>query len=623
MEEVDGIILMQLRQVGAEIPTDISNLKGITTEMLVDGCARCINAIKEGSNLPTKLPGGMSARFRVGTQMANAVKDLGYMTEIGYNTFLYSNEADARDLLMWLVERLPKESSDATAEVLGEVALLNRTFSKALARRIESVWTPEPCKSKGYAWRGKGSDWQVEGTSHMVNFEATQLQAPQAGAGGAAAEYYKGCMPFVTSQPPRDTSIAASVVETSANDLSKAKTWQAEWETDGIKSGLSQTDYKAKKATGVATSMANLLRAAMIRSEAEGKKETDMERFLDDFADADIGKDSAFLNQQNLLHSTDEPTGEAAPQAATEEELQQQRDAEMAAEEARVAEIVEKLKALQANIEKLTSGIASLEEKTNQLEKSNGEEEEKYKVRKKVLDFLPEADENIAKLKGVVDASAKRLVAVAGKWEEKRVELLTEIRGLRRSQQDADGVASVQLEKIKGVRGDIKEVAEEAKAKDMVIKSLTSEYETMNKSASRQAYTRRILEIIKNIGKQKDEITKVLGDTRLIQKEFNAVTEKLQRTYMVTDELIFKDAKTDETCRKAYKYLASIHGQCEIMVNTTEATGVITREIRELEEQIELELAKNMDANAQRIGTDLKAIKEENKGLVAQIKSLM
>ena len=51
---------------------------------------------------------------------------------------------------------------------------------------------------------------------------------------------------------------------------------------------------------------------------------------------------------------------------------------------------------------------------------------------------------------------------------------------------------------------------------------------------------RRILEIIKNIGKQKVEITKVLGDTRLIQKEFNVVTEKLQRTYMVTDELIFK-----------------------------------------------------------------------------------
>jgi hypothetical protein len=30
------------------------------------------------------------------------------MTEIGYNTFLYSNEAEARQLLMWLIERSVK-----------------------------------------------------------------------------------------------------------------------------------------------------------------------------------------------------------------------------------------------------------------------------------------------------------------------------------------------------------------------------------------------------------------------------------------------------------------------------------------------------------------------------------
>ena len=43
-------------------------------------------------------------------------------------------------------------------------------------------------------------------------------------------------------------------------------------------------DYKRKKADKVAQTMANLLRAAVIRSEAEGKKETDMGKFLDDFA---------------------------------------------------------------------------------------------------------------------------------------------------------------------------------------------------------------------------------------------------------------------------------------------------------------------------------------------------
>ena len=63
----------------------------------------------------------MSARFRVGTDIANAVKacriqsmwsrgvtveqDLGWKPQIGYNTFLYANEVEARQLLMWYVRR--------------------------------------------------------------------------------------------------------------------------------------------------------------------------------------------------------------------------------------------------------------------------------------------------------------------------------------------------------------------------------------------------------------------------------------------------------------------------------------------------------------------------------------
>jgi hypothetical protein len=55
------------------------------------------------SQLPTTLPGGMSARFRVGTSLAAACKDLGYGRELGYNNFLYPNENDVRSLLMWYV----------------------------------------------------------------------------------------------------------------------------------------------------------------------------------------------------------------------------------------------------------------------------------------------------------------------------------------------------------------------------------------------------------------------------------------------------------------------------------------------------------------------------------------
>ena len=56
----------------------------------------------------------------------------------------------------------------------------------------------------------------------------------------------------------------------------------------------------------------------------------------------------------------------------------------------------------------------------------------------------------------------------------------------------------------------------------------------------RSAYTKRISEIIGNIKKQKKEITKVLKDTKEIQKDINTLSGRLDRTFAVADELIFK-----------------------------------------------------------------------------------
>jgi len=57
---------------------------------------------------------------------------------------------------------------------------------------------------------------------------------------------------------------------------------------------------------------------------------------------------------------------------------------------------------------------------------------------------------------------------------------------------------------------------------------------------SRSAYTRRIMEIIGNICKQKEEIDKVLRDTKELQKEINNLTGQLDRSFTVADELIFR-----------------------------------------------------------------------------------
>ena len=80
----------------------------------------------------------------------------------------------------------------------------------------------------------------------------------------------------------------------------------------------------------------------------------------------------------------------------------------------------------------------------------------------------------------------------------------------------------------------------------------------MSKDLNRVAYTRRIMEIVGNIRKQKEDIDKILVDTRMVQKEINQLSGKLERIFTVTDEQVYRDARKDEARRAAYKLLASL-----------------------------------------------------------------
>lgn len=55
----------------------------------------------------------------------------------------------------------------------------------------------------------------------------------------------------------------------------------------------------------------------------------------------------------------------------------------------------------------------------------------------------------------------------------------------------------------------------------------------------RSTYTRRIYEIIGNINKQNSDIQKILKDTRALQKEIQNLTEQIDRSFTLAEELIF------------------------------------------------------------------------------------
>lgn len=56
------------------IDEDVNSLGQFSTELIVEAVARCLHVIDSSIEVSYKLPPSMAARFRIGTNLANAVQ---------------------------------------------------------------------------------------------------------------------------------------------------------------------------------------------------------------------------------------------------------------------------------------------------------------------------------------------------------------------------------------------------------------------------------------------------------------------------------------------------------------------------------------------------------------------
>uniref|UniRef100_A0AAR2LVY1 Coiled-coil domain-containing protein 22 n=1 Tax=Pygocentrus nattereri TaxID=42514 RepID=A0AAR2LVY1_PYGNA len=556
MEEVDRILIHSLRQAGTDIDEDVQSVKQFTSELIVEAVVRCLRVIDPGlgSGVSTTLPPGMSARFRLGMSLAQACQDLGYKGEIGYQTFLYSNEPEIRSLLMFLVEKLPRESAEASDQPAGKSALLQKAIAAQIKAQLALPWLPPSCRLP----------------LHLK-------------------EYWRVHLLPVTSQPSQHASVPASLLENHVSELSAAQEWENEWNSQGLLSRLTPEDYRSRKRARLQKRIEEQLRtAAQPRPDTHGatRSTSDLTELLNSFGGTATGGD-ILTKGTRFTHS----------------------------EKFTFTQVHDNEKDMLLIVIGLT-----VSDELKQRELSNSEKQDTVKVKKQTIDLLPDAENNLVKLQSLVEGSAKRVVHLASQWEKHRAPLIDEHRRLKELCSNREMESSMKLSEIKDLHDKIRHSAEEAKKKESLYKQLITEYETLPKDVSRSAYTMRILEIVSNIKKQKEEITKILSDTKELQKEINGLTGKLDRTFAVTDELVFKDAKKDESVRKSYKYLAALHENCTQLIQTIEDTGTIMREIRDLEEQIETENGKKTVSNLEKILEDYKAIRQENSALAAKIR---
>lgn len=616
MEEVDQIVLHTLRQIGCNFE-EVNSLREFTTDAAMEGVVRCLNLINNTLELSHHIPPSMSGKYRLGSSLASACTDLGYKGEIGYQTFLYSNEIDLRKIFLFLFENLPKESEKALEEPLNKIALILKEISSSLSRCINSPWLPIYCRNDP----NNHNNFLLKNPLFSTNtFQSVTLFSPKDSLKNKNNYllYCKQHLQLLSNQTDVGCRLNASILE--MNSLSYLKQHISEWDEDDLTTALSRKEVSAQKRLKINKTVNDFITQALKHGKSIEKadvlqKKSNTEERGSRFAhslELQFTPDKKETVTVFSDHETSKPDSEEEKQKKREDEIKELQD--------KVDNLSEKLEFVSEENKKYETLCINIKELIKNEQGTIDEIKERYRVKKCTLSLLPEAETNIEKLQGLIDSSSQRLISLANQWEQHRVPLIEEYRELRELSSRRVNETQRKLEEIKSLREKIQNLGVEARQKEDMHKHLVSAYEKLTKDVSRSAYTKRILEIVGNIKKQKAEIDKVLLDTRNVQKEINKLSGKLERTFTVTDELIFRDAKKDEAIRRAYKYLAALHENCSQLVQIVEETGSIVREIRELEDQIGQENQKQVAATLERITSDYKQMQKENALLMTQLK---
>ncbi|XP_039285512.1 coiled-coil domain-containing protein 22 homolog [Nilaparvata lugens] len=552
MEEVDKIIIHSLKDVGCDIDDEIKSLQQFTTELVVEAAVKCLDVIVTPKlGLPTSLPQSMSARFRLGTTIAEACLELGYNGEMGYQTFLYPSEAELRKIFVFLIEKLPKDSDKGTSQDDDGVLTLRQQIGECLKASLARPWVrsrgaveyipflAEPLET-GISLPGQKRDCTPQAwRDYCVNelpFVHEQLKVRQLLAPSLLVENACGLV---------GGGGANSLVSTPTGPSGVAACW----------GGREATNHRPQNMSWLAVREKLVHRSENLRAKSEPPKSEQMQKSMDSHVEAE---------------------------ADAKSEEQRMEEERVAIEQLR--EKIDELKTLSKTLNAKLVNIGKETEKEVEIAKARKRDSE---MRQKTVDLLPDSDANIAKLEAMLQASVQRMITLAEKWEKHRAPLIESYREARKRIASRNTESVRQQETTREMREKLRELADQLRNKETFQTRLQEDIEKLPKDiVTRPAYTRRIMEIIGNIRKQKEDIDKIVKDTKQLQKDINNESGKLERSFTVADDLIFRDAKRDESSKKAYIMLAKLHSEFGELVAMVEENGAIVREIRDLEEQV-------------------------------------
>eukprot|EP01117_Protostelium_nocturnum_P013511 TRINITY_DN5046_c0_g1_i1.p1 TRINITY_DN5046_c0_g1~~TRINITY_DN5046_c0_g1_i1.p1 ORF type:complete len:609 (-),score=200.72 TRINITY_DN5046_c0_g1_i1:58-1884(-) len=606
MEEVDRIILINLNELlGLEKEEEIESLGQVKGDHIYKLCLKYVYSLPEkpSEEFPSSLPRSMSQRVSATSELANLIKKQGYKGDLSYHQILYPS-GDSRKLIMWLIDSMPKKEMSSEGE-RGTESGIEEMIKKELKELLQEGWTPQ------FASRSR-KHGQNTNSFHLSALDLTfAVKGRKLNQFPGLEDYFRDQLPFLSLQVPFYPQFAPSVFQYNLSIQSDIKERESEWNTKGLESGSSNPIvYNKKKAETISKTMKSILKNKLINLRESGK--------MDDLLHSQKRHLEGAIIRQNRF-TTEEEVDMNEVGRLSEEELQKKREAELEALQLKLSQIQSTNSELSSVIKSTMASIRQIEASIYDEDLSTEKLEKEYRIKKRTYDLLPNADENIQKLQQICGESSSKLLELASKWEEIRIPLYEEYRRLRAQQVNSKEEAKVKLAKIKEMRGIMKELAEEILGKDEKYRELIEVYNSLATQVTRSTYTNRILDIVKNVKKQKMDIDKILIDTRSIQKEINSITATLNRTFSSTEDLIFADTKKDNTTKEIFREVVNLNENFKKLLTFVEEIGQTRNAILTLDSKTEQLQERISSLNFDRLEQDLKEIKAENRAIMEKL----
>lgn len=279
-----------------------------------------------------------------------------------------------------------------------------------------------------------------------------------------------------------------------------------EWESMGLDSGLDPVQFRKQKRAKISKQMGERIRYSLEESEVAfaaytGEQEKEKASRL--------RKANRFTN---LVDYTQEETT-YTPQES-EEDVKKRREEELALLEEQINNLKLRLEQVRHDMESFQIGIRQSEASIVTEDQKYESLKERYRIDKKVFEeLLPDAENNIRLLQELSQKSAAQLMELAREWENHRSKLVDAYRELKARHINRKGGTAELLSNIKQMRVQMKELELETNKKDERYKELLEVYRQLPKNINRSVYTNRILEIVRQVKKQKVDIQKVRNFT--------------------------------------------------------------------------------------------------------------